>query len=66
MIGSLPTAPGGFNRVLVAIDKLTKWIEVKPVTFPKVDRVLNFLDELVHLRTRSVPVVDGSPLLSDE
>src|SRR5688572_1810081 len=48
MIGPLPTAPGGFNRVLVAIDKFTKWIEVKPVTCPKADRVLNFLDEIVH------------------
>jgi hypothetical protein len=48
MIGPLPNAPGGFNRVLVAIDKFTKWIEVKPVTFPKADRVLDFLDELVH------------------
>jgi hypothetical protein len=48
MIGPLPTAPGGFNRVLVAIEKFTKWIEVKPVTCPKVDRVLDFLDELVH------------------
>jgi transposase InsO family protein len=33
----------------VAIDKFTKWIEVKPVTCPKADRVLDFLDELVHL-----------------
>jgi hypothetical protein len=48
MIGPVPTAPGGFNRVLVAIDKFTKWIEVKPVTCPKADRVLDFLDELVH------------------
>jgi ribonuclease HI len=48
MIGTLPTAPRGFNRVLVAIDKFTKWNEVKPVTCPKADRVLNFLDELVH------------------
>jgi hypothetical protein len=48
MIGPLPTAPGGFNRVLVAIDKFTKWIEVKPATCPKTDRVLDFLDELVH------------------
>jgi transposase InsO family protein len=48
MIGPLLTAPGGFNRVLVAIDKFTKWIEVKPVTCPKADRVLDFLDELVH------------------
>jgi transposase InsO family protein len=48
MIGPLPTALGGFNRVLVAIDKFTKWIEVKTVTCPKADRVLDFLDELVH------------------
>jgi IS30 family transposase len=48
MIGPLPTAPGGFNRVLVAIEKFTKWIEVKPATCPKADRVLDFLDELVH------------------
>jgi hypothetical protein len=47
MIGPLPAAPGGFNRVLVAIDNFTKWIEVKPVTCPKADRVLDFLDELV-------------------
>jgi hypothetical protein len=47
-IGPLLTAPGGFNRILVAIDKFTKWIEVKPVTCPKADRVLEFLDELVH------------------
>jgi hypothetical protein len=48
MIGPLPTAPEGFNRVLVAIDMFTKWIEVKPVTCPKADKVLDFLDELVH------------------
>jgi hypothetical protein len=35
MIGPLPTAPGGFNRVLVAIDKFTKWIEVKTVHAPR-------------------------------
>jgi hypothetical protein len=33
---------------LVAIDKFTKWIEVKSVTCPKAGRVLDFLDELVH------------------
>jgi hypothetical protein len=48
MIGPLPTAPGGFNRMLVAIDKFTKWTEAKPVTYPKANSVLDFLDELVH------------------
>jgi hypothetical protein len=32
----------------VAIDMFTKWIKVKPVTCPKANRVLDFLDELVH------------------
>jgi hypothetical protein len=32
----------------VAIDKFTKWIEVKPATCPNAERVLDFLDELVH------------------
>ena len=27
MIGPLTVAPGGFNHVLVAVDKFTKWIE---------------------------------------
>jgi molybdenum cofactor biosynthesis enzyme MoaA len=48
MNGPLPTAPGGFNRVLVSIDKFTKWIEVKLVTCPKANRVLDFLDKLMH------------------
>jgi hypothetical protein len=48
MTGPLITALGGFNRVLVAIDKFTKWIEVKPVTCPKADKVIDFLDELEH------------------
>jgi hypothetical protein len=48
MIGPLPTVPGGSDRVLVAIEKFTKWIEVKPITFPKANRVLDSLDELVH------------------
>jgi hypothetical protein len=46
IIGPLPTVLGGFNRVLVAIDKFTKWIEVKPVTCPKANRVLDFLMSL--------------------
>ena len=32
MIGPLPTALGGFTHILVAVDKFTKWIEIKPIT----------------------------------
>jgi hypothetical protein len=57
MIGPLPIVPGGFNRVLVAINKFTKWNEVKPVTCPKADRVLDFLDELVHRYGLPHPII---------
>jgi hypothetical protein len=43
--------PGGFNRVLVAIDKFTKWVEVNPVACPKADRVLDFLDVNSYIAT---------------
>nr|XP_034586639.1 uncharacterized protein LOC117849166 [Setaria viridis] len=41
-------AHGGFNQVSVTIDKFTKWIEVKLITYPKADRVLEFLDEIIN------------------
>jgi hypothetical protein len=48
MIGPVPTTLGGFNKVLVDVNKFRKWIKVKPVTCPKVDRVLDLFDEIVH------------------
>jgi hypothetical protein len=48
MIGPLPTTSGGFNRVFVSIDKFAKVIKIKLVTYPKANKVLNFLDELEH------------------
>jgi len=31
MIGPFKKAPGGYDHVLVAVDKFTKWIEYKPI-----------------------------------
>ena len=31
MVGPLKKGPGGFTHLLVAVDKFTKWIEVKPI-----------------------------------
>ena len=47
MIGPLTTAPGGFNHVLMAIDKFTKWIEFKPITKISYDRVVTFLLDII-------------------
>jgi hypothetical protein len=48
MIRPHPTAPGGFTHILVAVDKFTKWIEVKPITKISSDRVVEFINEILH------------------
>jgi hypothetical protein len=48
MIGPFTTAPGGFTHTLVAIDKFTKWIEYKPITKLTLDRVVDFISDILH------------------
>jgi hypothetical protein len=48
MIGPLPIASGGFTHILVAVDKFTKWIEVKPITKISSDRAVEFISEILH------------------
>jgi hypothetical protein len=48
MIGPLTTTSGGFNHVLVAIDKFTKWIKYKPITTLSADRVVTFIHDILH------------------
>ena len=48
MIRPLTTAPGGFNHILVAVDKFTKWIEYKPIVKIKSDRAVDFISDIIH------------------
>jgi len=48
MIGPLTVAPGGFNHVLVAVDKFTKWIEYKPIVKISSDRAVDFISDVIH------------------
>ena len=48
MIGTLTVAPGGFNHVLVAVDKFTKWIEYKPIVKISSDKVVDFIFDIIH------------------
>jgi hypothetical protein len=32
IVGPLRKAPGGYTHLLVAIDKFSKWVEVRPIT----------------------------------
>ena len=48
MIGPLTVAPGGFNHVLIAVDKFTKWIEYKPIVKISSDRPVDFNSDMIH------------------
>ena len=45
---ALPTAPGGLTHILVAVDKFTKWIEVKPIAKISSDRAVDFINDILH------------------
>ena len=47
MIGPLTVTPGGFNHVLVAVDKFTKWIEYKPIVKISSDRAVDFISDII-------------------
>ena len=48
MIRPLTVAPGGFNHVLVAVDKFTKWIEYKSIVKISSDRAVDFISDIIH------------------
>ena len=45
---SLQKAPGGFSHLLVAIDKFSKWIEVRPLTSIKSEQAVVFFTNIIH------------------
>ena len=48
MIGPLTTAKGGFNHILVVVDKFTKWIKYKPIVKISSDRAVDFISDIIH------------------
>lgn len=48
MVGPLKMAPGGFEYLLVTVDKFTKLIEVKFVTSAAVEPVIKFISNIIH------------------
>jgi hypothetical protein len=45
-VGPFRTAPGGYKHILVAVDKFTKWIEVRPVTKVTLEEVVKFIGDI--------------------
>jgi transposase InsO family protein len=44
----LQKAPGGFKHLLVAIDKFSKWIEVRPLTSIGSEQAVAFFTNIIH------------------
>jgi transposase InsO family protein len=44
----LQKAPGGFKHLMVAIDKFSKWIEVRPLTSIESEQAVAFFTNIVH------------------
>jgi transposase InsO family protein len=48
LVGPLQKAPRGFKHLLVAIDKFSKWIEVRPLTSIRSEQVVAFFTNIIH------------------
>jgi transposase InsO family protein len=44
----LQKAPRGFSHLLVAIDKFSKWIEVRPLTSIMFEQAVAFFTNIIH------------------
>jgi transposase InsO family protein len=45
---ALRKAPGGFTHLLVAIDKFSKWVEVRPITNLRAKQAVMLFTDIVH------------------
>jgi ribonuclease HI len=48
LVEPLQKAPGGFSHLLVAVDKISKWIEVWPLTSIRSEQAVAFFTNILH------------------
>jgi ribonuclease HI/transposase InsO family protein len=48
LVGPLQKAPGGYTHLLVAIDKFSKWIEVRPLNSIWSEQAVAFFTNIIH------------------
>jgi ribonuclease HI len=48
LVGPLQKAPRGFSHLLVAIDKFSKWIKVRPLTSIRSEQAVAFFTNIIH------------------
>jgi hypothetical protein len=45
----LRNAPGGYTHLLVALDKFSKWIKARPITYLRAKKAASFFTNIIHL-----------------
>jgi hypothetical protein len=48
LVGPLQKAPGGYTHLLVAIDKFSMWIEVRPLNSIRPEHAVAFFTNIIH------------------
>jgi transposase InsO family protein len=48
MVGPLRQAPGGFTHLLIAVNKLSKWIEARPIMNVHSEEVVAFFTDIIY------------------
>jgi ribonuclease HI/transposase InsO family protein len=48
MVGPLRKMPGGYTHLLVAIDKFSKWVEVRPIMNLGAEQAMTFFTDIVY------------------
>jgi hypothetical protein len=48
VVGPFRNTPGGYKHILVAVDKFTKWIEVRPVAKVTSEEAVKFIGDIKH------------------
>jgi hypothetical protein len=48
IVGLLRKAPGGYTHLLVAIDKFSRWVEVRPITNLRAEQAVTFFTDIVY------------------
>jgi transposase InsO family protein len=48
IVGPLRKVPGGYTHLLVAVDKFSKWVEVRPITNLRAEQAVTFLTDIIY------------------
>jgi transposase InsO family protein len=48
IVRPLRKAPGGYTHLLVAIDKFSKWVKVRPITNLKAEQAVTFFTDIIY------------------